>query len=278
MKKALCITKQDLDINFASTDIQPVPDGFFDLPARLIDRGACETDESLLQVIPYIVLRDTDGSIFCYERGGGGGESRLHAKLSVGLGGHVDIQPGEGDMHTALRFEAERELREEVGFSIDIEHFHGLVYTGALDTPVDKVHLGLVTSVTVSGFTEVEPEPGSIENGRWLTLNELLAPDVYDRLEPWSQAVARRLKRKLSESLGDTLRIVGTLLQEVHIESHTGATSMAAQEMANILRGIGTNLSVGHAVASVYDDDTVLDELSRGFVALEACAFDMGRG
>ena len=47
-------------------------------------RGAMETDPSYKQLIPYVLLEWTDGDgvirLFAYTRGGGGGESRLHAR------------------------------------------------------------------------------------------------------------------------------------------------------------------------------------------------------
>ena len=56
-------------------------------------RGAMETDPRYKQLIPYVLMQwtDDDGKVhlFTYTRGGGGGESRLHAKRSVGIGGHI---------------------------------------------------------------------------------------------------------------------------------------------------------------------------------------------
>ena len=49
-----------------------------------------EQDESFRQIIPYVVLR-CGGNYLTYTRGATGGESRLHAKISMGFGGHVDL-------------------------------------------------------------------------------------------------------------------------------------------------------------------------------------------
>ena len=56
-------------------------------------RGEMEQDPSFKQLIPYVVFRYIDSAdavhVFQYTRGGGQGEKRLHAKRSVGIGGHI---------------------------------------------------------------------------------------------------------------------------------------------------------------------------------------------
>ena len=56
-------------------------------------RPDMEEDPSFKQLIPYVIFRHTDDDgtvrILHYARGSGGGESRLHAKLSIGIGGHI---------------------------------------------------------------------------------------------------------------------------------------------------------------------------------------------
>ena len=61
-----------------------------------MDRGTAEEDPSHKQLIPYCVFRCGD-KILHYTRGKAGGESRLHAKISVGVGGHINpIDTGDG--------------------------------------------------------------------------------------------------------------------------------------------------------------------------------------
>src|SRR2546423_4233476 len=56
-------------------------------------RGEMESDPSFKQLIPYVLFRWTDANgtahLFEYQRGSGMGERRLHAKRSVGIGGHI---------------------------------------------------------------------------------------------------------------------------------------------------------------------------------------------
>ena len=68
-------------------------------PARhfFMDRAAAEKDPSHKQLIPYCVFR-CGNRILHYTRGKTGGESRLHAKISIGVGGHVNpVDTGGGN-------------------------------------------------------------------------------------------------------------------------------------------------------------------------------------
>ena len=106
-------------------------------------RSEVETDPSLKQIIPYVVLR-SKGSVFCYTRGGSQGEARLHRLRSLGVGGHVDEADAEGRCgfeayDTAMR----RELDEEVEIrSRGVLKLAGLINDDS--TPVGQVHLGVV--------------------------------------------------------------------------------------------------------------------------------------
>src|SRR5690606_104411 len=60
---------------------------------RTARRGDVEEDPTLLQPIPYVVVTRMAGEnrqIFTYERLAGGGERRLHGRLSIGVGGHMN--------------------------------------------------------------------------------------------------------------------------------------------------------------------------------------------
>ena len=106
-------------------------------------RSEVEDDPSLKQIIPYVVFRSA-GSVFCYTRGGGGGESRLRRKRSLGVGGHVAEADAEGrGTLEAYEMALRRELDEEVEVSSPgILRRVGLINDDA--TPVGRVHLGVV--------------------------------------------------------------------------------------------------------------------------------------
>jgi len=64
-----------------------------DTAGRYVPRPDAETDPSLKQIIPYLVLRDGD-RIFLMKRTRAGGDPRLHDRFTVGIGGHLN--PGDG--------------------------------------------------------------------------------------------------------------------------------------------------------------------------------------
>ena len=103
-------------------------------------RSQVETDPTWLQLIPYVVLRHA-GRIFHYTRGAAGGEIRLHAKQSIGIGGHIN--PVDASNGNAYRAGLARELDEEVRIAGDYrEQLLGFVFDPS--TPVGQVHLGVV--------------------------------------------------------------------------------------------------------------------------------------
>lgn len=266
-KQALCIQREHAPIDFTIMAAQPIPAELFDAPAGLVDREICEEGDAFLQLIPYIVVRNQSGMILCYERGSAGGEERLHAKLSIGIGGHVDRAQNPGEtLEQLLYAEAARELTEELGITANTDEFQCLVYTGATGQPVDQVHLGLVASIVVDEES-IKPEAGHIEGAGWLSLGELMQTDNFERLEPWSQAVVNGLNEALSRNLGDTLEAIGNLLSEISISSPSGGTGSVAQEVSGILWAVAHNLQSGVATARVYDETTasdIIDELVEG--------------
>jgi predicted NUDIX family phosphoesterase len=106
---------------------------------RYLPRDEAEHDPEFKQLIPYVVLRH-EGKVFHYHRAGGG-EARLRAKRSVGIGGHIASVDGAGA--DAYRAGMERELAEEVELPAVLrERCVGLINDDA--TPVGQVHLGVV--------------------------------------------------------------------------------------------------------------------------------------
>ena len=159
-------------------------------------RAAMEEDPSFKQLIPYVVFRYTDAEgsvqVFSYERGGGGGEARLRAKRSIGVGGHISTVDHEatasndGDVYDAgLR----RELAEEVRINTSYtDRQAGLINDD--ETPVGRVHLGVVHVFDLE-TPRVEPAEAELADARFLPADEVLAD--LDRYESWSQIAARAL-------------------------------------------------------------------------------------
>lgn len=278
-KPALCVLRDDVKLDLATSGLSLAPIRLFSAPTHLVDRDVCETDESLLQLIPYIVLRDTRGRVACYERGAAGGEDRLHGKLSIGLGGHVDRAPqGSESLHALLVAEAARELKEEVGLDADVGGitFMDMLYTGADGGAVDRVHLGLLGEHRMSDDEQLVLEDKVIENCRFLPLSELLLPETFERLERWSQLAVLELKRVASIRFGMLMREMSNALYDVNIESATGVTSGATQEVGAILSALGGNLIESRATARVYDTESAGTSLSDMSAVAQLLSFDLG--
>ncbi len=152
-------------------------------------RFAMEEDPSFKQIIPYVIFRSGD-QVFCYTRGKTQGEARLHARLSIGVGGHVDEADAEGRAtFEAYEIALRRELDEEVCLTCE-----GTLTTVGLinddSTPVGSVHLGVVHVMDLER-PELSAREEGLADARFVTLSELEADK--DRLESWSRIAIENL-------------------------------------------------------------------------------------
>jgi len=148
---------------------------------RFVPRPAAEENESLKQLIPYFLIVHGD-RIWCYVRGKKSGETRLVAKASMGIGGHINNQDLDlfGDVYTTA---ALRELTEEVVIEGPYTHRIAALLNDD-STPVGRVHLGVV-HVLRTTTEDVRKREGVITESGFRTLPELRA--MHDRMETWSQ-------------------------------------------------------------------------------------------
>jgi predicted NUDIX family phosphoesterase len=166
--------------------------------AVFVDREAAERDESFKQVIPYCVLtrefRDEPMYLW-YKRTKKGGESRLHEKYSLGVGGHVN--PVDGAAAGAGTYVAglARELREEIGLDVRFEYDWPKVEAAIYDPSdeVGRVHLGLVHIIPVRDGWSPESKDVALSLA-YFTMPSVLK-EARDRgvLENWSALVYDRL-------------------------------------------------------------------------------------
>ena len=154
-------------------------------------RAAMEQDPSFKQLIPYVIFRHRDAAggvqLFQYTRGKGQGEARLHAKRSIGIGGHISAD----DSAAASAYEEgmRRELEEEVAINTPYRsQMVGLINDD--QTEVGKVHLGVVHLVDVER-PAVQPRESEIIDAGFRPVPELLA-DIA-RFETWSQICLKAL-------------------------------------------------------------------------------------
>lgn len=156
-----------------------------------MDRAAAEEDPSHKQLIPYCIFRCGD-RILHYTRGKSGGESRLHAKISVGVGGHVNPvdmdggKTGPDAYHAAVT----REIEEELDLPEDHQH-RIIALLNDESNPVGQVHLGIVHLVELKSDSVRSREDALTDLG-FTALDELNGP-LMERLETWSQFCIRHL-------------------------------------------------------------------------------------
>lgn len=141
-----------------------------------IDRPTAEVSPQFKQIIPYVLIRHSD-SWFLLQRTQKQTEARLHLKLSLGIGGHIN--PDTPDLYDGLQ----KELEEEVEVTGDYD----LSFVGILNddtTDVGRVHLGAVY-VLDAHEGNVRVRETEKMSGRWVTVTELA--QHRDALETWSQ-------------------------------------------------------------------------------------------
>jgi predicted NUDIX family phosphoesterase len=147
-------------------------------------RDLAEDDPSHKQIIPYAIFRHGDRFLH-YVRGGGGGEKRLAAKGSIGIGGHIndtDYSTASIDKDTYTTG-VEREIDEELHITgSHTQEILGLINDDSNE--VGQVHLGVVHLFTLES-DEVTAGEDNIADLTFFSLDELQAR--RDQLESWSQ-------------------------------------------------------------------------------------------
>jgi predicted NUDIX family phosphoesterase len=153
---------------------------------RYLDRPTAEDDPTHKQVIPYVVVRDGSRT-FLMQRTDAGGDARLHGKASIGVGGHLNpVDEGEDALDAGLR----REWAEELEASWEPE-FRLVGFLNDDTNPVGAVHLGVVFTVEAAGRQVAVREHEKL-SGAFVEADAVA--DAWDRLETWSQLVARALE------------------------------------------------------------------------------------
>ncbi|MBL8855145.1 MAG: phosphoesterase [Planctomycetaceae bacterium] len=169
-------------------------------------RSTMEQDPSFKQLIPYVVFRvlaaDGQYHYFHYTRGSGQGEQRLHAKKSVGVGGHISL---EDTQHPdAYLAGMQRELTEEVHIGAVAEDRDGdsgsataSPYLGRIiglinddSNEVGRVHLGVVHLVDLAEPVVTAREKDLVD-ARFSSPQDLEL--MLEQFETWSQIALKYL-------------------------------------------------------------------------------------
>ncbi|MDG1874287.1 MAG: phosphoesterase [Mariniblastus sp.] len=158
---------------------------------QYLPRGEMEEDPGYKQLIPYCIFQYTDANdevhVFQYTRGKGGGEARLRAKKSVGIGGHISTLDSNDDSpyDEGMR----RELEEEIDIACQYDQeLVGLINDDQND--VGKVHLGIVHVFRVQE-PNVTAREMVISDAGFRPVHELMSD--LDSYETWSQICLKAL-------------------------------------------------------------------------------------
>lgn len=178
--------------------------GFF------VERRAAEQESAWKQVIPYVVVRKGD-AILLLERKKKQGEARLHGKLSIGVGGHINPIDGNGGEHGGAADGAPPRdvllegLRRELDEELTVQGPLDVRVAGFLNddaTDVGAVHYGLVAVADARAATVAIHETEMME-GRFVPRAELLElhRTQRDRFETWSALLLDQLDAVLAAEL-----------------------------------------------------------------------------
>lgn len=205
---ALCISRtalpehKDNSIGIYPFELQDIENDQF----HLINREVCDTKttsskhfavaQALPQILGYAVITRGD-EVLTYSRSKTGGEVDLHAKRSIGFGGHVDL----GDLTEAADvFDGykgavcsaiSREMEEELNFLIDWPNPDSFTEI-LIDTTnvVGMAHVGLPIFFDISNEDQNIEANHEICDPRWVSKADLLA--TVDQYENWSQILINR--------------------------------------------------------------------------------------
>jgi predicted NUDIX family phosphoesterase len=157
--------------------------GFF------VERPRAERTPAWKQIIPYCVVA-TEGRVLLMKRRAKGGEARLHDKLTIGVGGHINPIDVDDAAELVLAG-ARREIAEEIELVAPYEL--RLVGTINDDTnPVGAVHLGLVFTVNTPGPVTIREQ--DVLEGDLVDAGELRARLARgENYESWSAMLVREL-------------------------------------------------------------------------------------
>ncbi|MFD1219670.1 hypothetical protein [Paenibacillus vulneris] len=148
-------------------------------------RYLVEYNTDFRQPIPYILIQYKD-TFFATRRLMNSGETRLHGKISLGVGGHInpeDYSPYYNTIESALYRELAEEL--DIGQEVSLD----VIQAGMINdnsNEVSRDHLSIVYIVNVNNPDVRVKETDKLE-GRFYSIDEL--KKSYDNLESWSKLV-----------------------------------------------------------------------------------------
>lgn len=148
-------------------------------------RSELEQDPSFKQIIPYAMISNKE-SLYVFRRISGQTEKRLHNKLHLGVGGHMNPVSSKETGEQYLVNELKREFFEEVklfnGCLIEDIEFIGFINDDSI--PVGRVHIGLLYNIRITNKNVVINETDKM-SAEWIDKRDL--PEYYEEMETWSK-------------------------------------------------------------------------------------------
>ncbi len=148
-------------------------------------RSELEKDPSFKQIIPYAIISNKD-SFYLFKRTSGQTEKRLHNKLHLGVGGHMNpgrsIEPDEQYLINELK----RELFEEVRLLNDclIKDIEFIGFINDDSISVGCVHIGLLYNIHISNKDITINETDKM-TANWIDRTVLM--EYYEEMETWTK-------------------------------------------------------------------------------------------
>lgn len=150
------------------------------------ERREVEEDEKWKQLIPYTYVYDSRAdAVLVYRRAAKGGDPRLAGKWSLGFGGHINPVDDRLGRKRMLDLATNRELQEELTFRDPYDAPVTLGFLYLEDTPVDRVHFGVVRQALYHGDPKAIQYNEEIAEMKWCPVSEL---DQYE-FEKWSEVL-----------------------------------------------------------------------------------------
>jgi len=163
-----------------------------------MNRDVAEYNYKFKQIIPYVLVCRSNNYFLLLQRKPKQTEKRLHNKLSLGIGGHINSEVSN-DSGNIIIDGLKKELNEEVYLEEPYQlEFIGILNDNSVD--VGKVHLGLVYMIrTENIFFEVLEK--NKMTAKWVNSNELT--HCYSQLESWSQILHDQLISEMRDDINN---------------------------------------------------------------------------
>lgn len=173
------------------------------IPHYVIPRTQADSDIRYVHPITYMLLVNEEGKLFMYQRGTKGKESRLHAKYSIGIGGHINPVEGVEHIPTLIGLGAIEELQSELGINTipldwmiypsNTKEQWYTIYAGndpiVGEPTVNDYHIGIVRVLHVNSSDITQHEEGVISHGKFVDLSDVVIMMEEGKLERWSEVV-----------------------------------------------------------------------------------------